>query len=293
MRRTLITAICLAALAQTAAAQIVALMPSASGEDKSSANELSSSSTVRISAQKGLNWLLDYKGSVNWFTLFAMRDINENYCHRTEIDSYIATRIPKLPDNQMNSGLRRLMDGDTGFAHRDGAWLQLSAKRFAPEASGLRRPSVTRHTSEALALMALYCDIHPLPEQAEKQIFDIRSVTGETLTNLFSAMALLEKMGCKSREKDKDFRTIFRTTAEKVSSEQEPLNAGLLEFAGYPELVKEEWIRNIIGWQFASGAWSGREYKPENPDPYSTSIAVWTLTRYLNECPLADNTDFH
>ena len=264
---------------------MVAVIPPAHGDDNSADNAAFSSATVRISAQKGLNWLLNYKGSVDLATtLVMMRDINESYCHNPGITGFIKKRItPEMAD----SAFRRALDGETMYAYREDVWAQLIGGT---------------HTPDILLTMAQYCDIRPLSKQVEKQIFDTGSATSSTRLNLFSAMIILEKLGCKSREKDEYFRAILQKTAKQVARDQDSVGdnddsyyerIGLLDCAGYPELVKPEWVRNTVARQLVSGAWPWVARDPENPDPNATARAVWALTQYLKECPLPAKPGSH
>ena len=144
----------------------------------------------------------------------------------------------------------------------------------------------------------MYCDLYPVKADFEKETFEgIKNGKefGYDLTHKFWSAFLFRDNGCSAN--DYDVGKIIDLGAKQIAAEQRKIKEGgfddlyaertamLLRF-GFQNLVKDEWIENIVKNQKPSGAWATPGlYWNETENPHTTILSVWALAQYSKTCP--------
>lgn len=226
-------------------------------------------------SKKGWIWLENYRDNFYDPTpFFIMEETNDKYCHSPKIENFIEKKWEGFENHYYLSVFERLFGSDD---------YKISEKVIKI----LDAP----HTYYDDTLpQALYCDLHPIKKDFIEKSFDnIENETGYDLTHRFWLSILFKENGCSVNNYDLD--KIIKDRAKKIAEEQEKSvgfndlyaerTAFLLHF-GFENLVKKEWINNIVKNQKKSGAWETPEL---GENPHTTALAVMALAEYEKKCP--------
>ncbi len=236
--------------------------------------------SARRSANNSWSWLLNYKGDFTSPTVpMVIKIINDKYCHSPVIEVFVKQRWAKFSNHPYYPVFERFF-GDWGnYKITD------TVKKI------LSTPQITYN--EVLP-EAMYCDQLPVNSTFENRAFlNLGNETGYNLTHQFWSAVLFKENGCVTKNYNID--ELIKNAANKMVEEQEKSakvddlyverTAFLLNF-GFKELVKKEWIENIIKAQDKSGAWITANIFDNNyKDPHTAILGVWALSEYANYCP--------
>lgn len=229
----------------------------------------------QAAARKGWEWLENYReGFTDPAAPFLIKTINDRYCRSTEIENFVKEKWEEFENHYYLAVFERLFSGND---------YKISEKVIKI----LDAPHVYY---DDILPQALYCDMYPTKNDfAKKSFSNIENETGYDLTHKFWLAILFKKNGCSAN--GYNIEKIINVVAGKIAEEQEKnveFNdlyaervAFLLHF-GFENLVKKEWINNIVKNQKKSGAW---ETPKLEENPHTTALAILALVEYEKKCP--------
>jgi len=241
--------------------------------------------SVRSSAQEGWNWISNYRVDFqNPMVPAIIKMVNDRQCGGiTLVEMMVQGRWGKFSDHLYYPAYERLFSD----------WKSYKVSDSVKEAMNTPQEGYNKILPEAM-----YCDQIPVSEDFENITFkNLGEETGYDLTRKFWAASLFKKNGCITQNYNID--EVISSAAKKMAEAQE-LNevvddlymertAFLLGY-GFRELVKEDWIRNIMDAQDKTGAWLNPTFFDKNfKDAQTSMMAIWALSEYVGYCPLSTN----
>ncbi len=234
------------------------------------------------SAGKGGQWLYRYQGKfIDPAIAYIIRTINEDYCGPSEkLENFWRNILKEFKEWPYLPLYGRLFDNSSKYKLSDKA---MEILKTSPDFN----PTVL--------LQSLNCDLYPAREDFVTDAFNNTENEGRySLTHMFWSAYLFKNNGCSLKECDLD--KVILTAAEKIAEEQKTSKnifddlyaerAAFLLYFGFENMVKDKWIKNIIGNQRQSGAWATPSYSGKNfGNPHTTALAVWALSLYSKSCP--------
>ena len=247
---------------------------------KKDTNEPELKKQALYSAQRGWQWLYNYKGNfLDPGIPRIIKTINNKYCgSKPEIESFWKKILKEFEDHSYLSVFERFFIDDSNY--------QINDKVIEI----LQTPQ--EDYNDVLA-QALYCNLYPVRADFAEKTFDgIEKETRYDLTHKFWSAILFKSNECAIKNYNID--NIISVAAQKIYEEQKKSNfddlyaertAFLMEY-GFKNIVPEDWIKNIIANQNESGAWGTPTYFSKNfENPHTTALAIWSLVQYSQTCP--------
>ncbi len=232
-------------------------------------------------AEKGGRWIYGYEGDFpDPGVLFIAKTINDDYCSSSpKMEEFWKEKIKKFGKHPYLAVFERLFaGGDYEMSGRTAGILRTPQKIY----------------NDVLP-QALYCDLVPVRSDFAENTFEgLEKETGYDLTHKFWAAVLFKKNGCSAKGYDVD--EVISAAAERMADRQESRKGkfddlyaertAMLLHYGFADLVKEEWIENILKNQKPSGAWATPGlFLNETENPHTTVLSVWALSQYSQTCP--------
>lgn len=237
-----------------------------------------------VSAQKGWQWLSHYQGKLLDPAIpFIVKSINDRYCSSSaQGESFWETGWDEFKTDPYLRVFERLF-ADPASYKISGAVLDV-----------LRAPQQHAEYNSVLP-EALYCDLHPVPNDFFQKAFGaISNASGYDLTHEFWSAALFKENKCSGGARD--IGAILSTAAGRLVQEENASSfndlyaerAAFLTRYGFKDLVSPEWIATIVKNQNPSGAWGTPTFFGVNSqNPHTTALAIWALTQFTGKCPFS------
>jgi len=228
---------------------------------------------AETASKRGAEWLGQYNEPYNDpGIVWIVKKINDTYCHSSDVDEFVQTRFAEFENDPVQKYYRVLIDGNTDVAV-DYSILTGREKFF-----------------DDIILPPLYCQKQPIPEATLKKIFESENLAGYDLTHHFLSLQLMKENQCLGEQKIKtamDEAAQYMRTEQVVSSFSDLFaeRIAFLQYGGYEDSIKDQWIQTIIENQSPSGAWKDPNYFEKIDNPHTTALAVWALVQYTQQCP--------
>ncbi len=229
----------------------------------------------------GWQWLYKYdKKFLDPAIPFRIKIINDKYCHSPNVEIFWKNISKEFENHYYLAVFERFFSDRTKYKTISNKALTI-----------LKTPQV--YYNDVLP-QALYCDLYPVREDFTAKTFDkIETETGYDLTHKFLSAIFFKENGCSAKGYNLD--KIISTAAQRMIVEQEVSKkfddlyaerTAFLLYYGFKDLVKEDWIKNIVNNQSKSGAWATPTLFEDNlENPHTTVLAIWALTEYSKTCP--------
>lgn len=225
-------------------------------------------------ASAGGGWLLQYqKPFEDPGIVWAINEINEQYCHLPQISDLVRERFAKFLTDPIQRAYQRLLDKTVTYQ--------------------INYQILQTHTAsfDDILIPALYCDRAAVPTTTLANILGFAGTSGYELAHRFLALQFLQNGQCFPEQN----LTANQTQAAKLLSQEEAADSfgdpfaeriALLQYAGFDAMVQAGWIKTTIRHQSAdSGAWSDPARFGSTENPHTTALAVWALSNYAKVCP--------
>jgi len=235
------------------------------------------------SAKNGWSWLYSYEGNfLDPGNLFIIKSINDKLCESSHVENFWRERLGEFKDRYFQSVYLKFFDKDPSAKIKERA-LEIINTDFK---DGYFDKGMVQ---------ALYCDLYPVEDDfADNLIEGIKNAERYDLTHKFWMAIVLKENGCATDEINID--RAISLGAEKIAKEQEASKVfndlyaertAFLLYFGFEDMVKKEWIKNILENQKTSGAWASpiAGLGIDNENPHTTALAVWALSEYSQTCP--------
>jgi hypothetical protein len=238
---------------------------------------------VTASAEAGGSWLLEFQENLeDPGILWIMKQINDKYCQLPEFDNLLQYRFGEFKDSPIDKFFSKFINPDiipSDIYEIDYQSLKIFWAFFSD-----------------MIIPALYCDVKEIPDDITTRILDVEEATGYHLSHKFLALMLIKENQCLPKKITKINETLSMAAEKMVFEEgQESFSdlyserVAFLGYGGFQNLVKKEWLNEIIKNQATSGAWAAPGYWEGNDNPHTTALSVWALVQYSKTCPFILN----
>lgn len=226
---------------------------------------------IMSSVKRGLSWLMDYKKDFeDPGILWAMEEINKKYCKDSALSDFVKFRWREFANQPVNAGYGKLLNDDYSGA---------------PDEKTLKKYGVLY---DDIILPSLYCKTIPLRNETRQKIFDVRNLSGYDATHALIAVSLLRNNGCELSL----IENVIPALKEKILREEDSATfndlyaerIAVLEYTGFKNGIKSEWIAGILKNQSSSGSWKTQKLLGEIESPHTTALATWALAQYAEGC---------
>lgn len=240
--------------------------------------------SVRHSAQNGWNWISNYRVDFKTPIILAViKIVNDRHCNTPVMEMLVQKRWEKFSDHYYYPAYERFFSD----------WKTYKISDSVKEAMSTPQEGYNKVLPEAM-----YCDQFPVSVDFENIAFkNLNEETGYDLTHKFWAAVLFRENGCVAINYNID--EVILSAANKMVEAQEESEivddlyverTALLLGYGFRDLVKEDWIRNIVRTQDKTGAWLNPTFfERDFKDPQTSMMAIWALSEYVGYCPLSSN----
>ncbi len=134
-------------------------------------------------------------------------------------------------------------------------------------------------------IYAANCDVLPLPPTFWQSMEENHKAGGYSLTHVLLALAFMKDNGCSIPSYQQDLSS--RTSEAMVKLMDNPETTpdmryeivAFLQLAGRYEMVKSEWIDQIVSEQLTDGGWLQKK-DDRRASNHTTVLALWALLQY-------------
>lgn len=229
-------------------------------------------------ATAGWNWLYQYNNNFSDPGIpLIIKTINDKYCHSSKAEVFWKDILKEFENHPYLPVFERFFSDRADY------------KKINDKALAILKTPQTYYND--VLPQALYCDLYPVREDFAVKAFDkIETETGYDLTHKFWSAVLFKENGCSADGYNLD--EIILTAAKKMAADQEASGefndlyaerTAFLEYYGFKNLVKENWVKNIMDNQLKSGAWINSVEGVGNP--HTTALSIWALSEHSATCP--------
>lgn len=232
-------------------------------------------------AMAGWNWLYQYNNNFSDPGIpLIIKTINDKYCYSSKAETFWKGVLKEFENHSYLPVFER-------FFFNKADYEKISNKALTI----LKTPQA--YYNDVLP-QALYCDLYPVRKDFAVNAFDkIGEETSYDLTHKFWSAVLFKENGCITEDYNID--EVISVAAKKMAADQDVSKefndlyaerTAFLEYYGFKNLVKEEWIKNIIDNQLESGGWSNAVKGVGNP--HTTALSIWALAEHSATCPFQE-----
>ncbi len=225
------------------------------------------------SIQKGIDWLENSDQSFDMVSLWVASEIN-NICESEDfLISIEDKKEASLAIDDWQKPYLRLLDSEYAF--------EFDAGKLKDQ---------TERSVDEFFLPAIYCDTKGI-SQVNVELLKSYSDEGSYLTmNTLLAAAWIRDNGCID---DEEIRTIIEEKAADVLdyldkndkySDLFVSQVATLEYVGFMNRIKSDWIQTILDNQEENGGWMDMEIAEEVPTYHATVYATWALAQNTGKC---------